>query len=56
MLYFDVNCATEVMMQLWWQWWSLVAPLRAACTRQRSEPPDLHIGGNVYTMAIRNQT
>jgi hypothetical protein len=36
MLYYDVNCATEVMMQLWWQWWSLVAPLRAACTRQRS--------------------
>lgn len=36
MLYFDVNCATEVKMQLWWQWWSLVAPLRAACTRQRS--------------------
>lgn len=23
-------------MQLWWQWWSLVAPLRAACARQRS--------------------
>lgn len=23
-------------MQLWWQWWSLVAPLRATCTRQRS--------------------
>jgi hypothetical protein len=23
-------------MQLWWQWWLLVAPLRAACTRQRS--------------------
>lgn len=23
-------------MQLWWQWWSLVAPLRAACSRQRS--------------------
>src|SRR5438445_9539442 len=23
-------------MQLWWQWWSLVAPLRTACARQRS--------------------
>lgn len=30
------NFMAEVAMQLWWQWWSLVAPLRAACTRERS--------------------
>ena len=23
-------------MQLWWQWWSMVAPLRQACARERS--------------------
>jgi hypothetical protein len=23
-------------MQLWWHWWSMVAPLRAACTRERT--------------------